>query len=114
MAPRDVVVLIQASSPTRNRERYIWGALTTFDSPKVSACVSVVPWAGHTPWKACKIEDGKLVMPFDYERRQDCPPAYRRDGTVYAVRWEYAVKGDLYGPHPVPLLVDPADSVTLD
>lgn len=110
------VVVLQPSSPSRHRFGYIWAAVRTLAAnPDATSVVSVVPWVGEPPAKACYLsQDGTLTIPDAPSRRQDCPQAYRRDGTVYAVRAEYARQGDLYGPRPVPLLVTPSDSVTLD
>jgi len=113
----DVIVIAQADSQTVRRAHYIRRAvhaLTLY--PEATSVVSVVPWVGEPPQKACYLTlDGYLEVPTDApSRRQDCAPAYRRDGTVYAVRAEYARRGDLYGPRPIPLLVTPADSVTVD
>jgi CMP-N-acetylneuraminic acid synthetase len=48
-------------------------------------------------------------------RRQDARPAYSRDGTVYACwlatleRW-----GNIYGDRCQPLILDEADSLSID
>jgi hypothetical protein len=114
--PHLIVVILQPSSPTRNRADYVRAAVHHLDAhPDHTAVVSVVPWAGEPPSKACTLSpDGTLTIPPSPEPRQAQPRHYRRDGTVYAVRADYARAGDLYGPRPVPLLVHPDDSVTLD
>jgi CMP-N-acetylneuraminic acid synthetase len=110
----DVVVVLQPSSPSSNRSAYCSAALLVlYDDPDATSVVSVVPWTGEPPQKAVFVTQGALEIP-PPARRQDCAPAYRRDGTVYAVRMTYAKAGDLYGPHPVPLLITPRDSVTVD
>ncbi len=111
----DVVVVLQPSSPARQRTLYCLAAVRVLmDDPEATSVVSVVPWDGEPPQKAVtKDADGYLRIPAPV-RRQDCPATYRRDGTVYAVRMTYAKGGDLYGPRPVPLLVTPRDSVTVD
>ena len=110
------VVVLQPSSPSHHRRGYTWTAVQILaQQPNATSVVSVVPWVGEPPAKACYLSpDGTLTIPDAPSRRQDCPQAYRRDGTVYAVRAEYARQGDLYGPRPVPLLVTPSDSVTID
>ena len=113
----DLVVILQPSSPTRHRADYVLAAVHHLETyPDDSSVVSVVPWAGEPPSKACTLaDDGTLQIPRVIpESRQLQPRHYRRDGTVYAVRAAYARAGDLYGPKPVPLLVSPGDSVTLD
>lgn len=110
------VVILQPSSPSARRTDYVRAAVHLLDSrPEASSVVSVVPWSGEPPSKACLLDSqGTLVVPPTPEPRQLQPRHYRRDGTVYAVRRQYAQAGDLYGPRPVPLLVSPDDSVTLD
>jgi len=110
----DGVVVLQPSSPTNRRAVYVHMALWALSRVDCSAVVSVVPWEGEPPSKACRLsDDGALIIPPTPEARQLQQPHYRRDGTVYAVRTEYAKVGALYGPRPIPLLVDPKDSVTI-
>lgn len=112
----DLVVVLQPSSPTRHRDTYIWAAVNHLAShPQHSAVIGLVPWTGDAPSKAIYLTaEGFLQKPATPEARQAHPRAYRRDGTVYAVRTVYAQAGDLYGPTPVPLLVHPADTATWD
>jgi CMP-N-acetylneuraminic acid synthetase len=111
----DVVLVLQPSSPTLNRAEYCRAALDLLaHDPDATSVVSVVPWCGEPPQKAVYVQNGVLKIPARFSRRQDCAPAYRRDGTLYAVRATYAKAGDLYGPHPVPLLITPRDSMTVD
>jgi hypothetical protein len=113
----DLVIILQPSSPTRHRADYVRSAVDHLETYQAdSSVVSIVPWIGEPPSKACTLaEDGTLQIPrVSPEPRQLQPRHYRRDGTVYAVRAMYARAGDLYGPRPVPLLVAPGDSVTLD
>jgi CMP-N-acetylneuraminic acid synthetase len=118
VADRDgPVIVLQPSSPTRNRASYALAAVEHLRAySQASAVVSVVPWTGEPPSKACTLAaDGTLLVPrVSPEPRQLQPRHYRRDGTVYVVRAEYARQGDLYGPRPVPLLIDPRDSLTID
>jgi CMP-N,N'-diacetyllegionaminic acid synthase len=48
-------------------------------------------------------------------RRQDMPPAYIRDGTVYAF-WRRTVTryGNIYGPESTPLIIPPEETCELD
>lgn len=112
----DAIVVLQPSSPTKNRATYVRAAVGLLErEPAITAVTSVVPWEGTPPSKACTLNpEGYLQIPQVPEQRQLQPHHYRRDGTVYAVRRAYAQAGDLYGPRPVPLLIDPKDSVTLD
>ena len=72
-----------------------------------------------SPDYVMRIEDGAL-RPFlpdggRVTRRQDARPAYSRDGTVYAF-WRATLErfGNIYGEHCRPLLVDAADSLSID
>ena len=115
MRPHDPVIVLQPSSPTRNRSSYVLAAVEHLEQhPEHSSVTGVVRWDGTPPTKACHLTpEGLLVVPA-VEARQAHPPAYRRDGTVYCARMRYAATGDLYGPHPIPLLIDPTESATLD
>ena len=110
----DAVLVLQPSSPTLCRADYCRAAIARLAADhEATSVVSVVPWGGEPPQKAVYVRGGVLMIP-QIARRQDCAPAYRRDGTVYLTRLSYAKAGDLYGPRPVPLLVTPRDSVTVD
>ena len=48
-------------------------------------------------------------------RRQDLPPAYHREGSVYVTRTPTVLQdGSLYGERSVGLPVDPSGSVNID
>jgi N-acylneuraminate cytidylyltransferase len=56
------------------------------------------------------LPDGRL-----YTRRQDVPPAYRRDGTIYLTRRSVVLEQrNLYGNSCVPLIIDAQESLTVD
>lgn len=115
LSDEDVVVVLQPSSPTEKRAAYVRAAVDHLAThPDHTSVTGVVRWEGTPPTKACHLtDDGFLQVP-PVEARQAHRPAFRRDGTIYCVRAEYARAGDLYGPRPVPLLIDPRDSQTLD
>jgi len=65
------------------------------------------------------IDEG-VLRPFLAEgaritRRQDARPAYSRDGTVYCC-WRATLErfGNIYGERCQPLIVDAADSLSID
>jgi CMP-N-acetylneuraminic acid synthetase len=66
-----------------------------------------------------RIEDG-LLKPFLPEgaritRRQDVRPAFSREGTVYAFRRSTLERyGSIYGEDCRPLVIDPAESLSID
>ena len=64
--------------------------------------------------------DNGVLQPFLPEgervtRRQDARPAYAREGTVYAC-WRRTLEtfGNIYGRDCRPLLIDPAESLSID
>lgn len=112
----DVVVLLQPSSPTSNRADHVRAALRLLAGSEATAVVSVSPIPAHmSPDYAVHLVDGRWVAPATRAtRRQDCRPAYYRDGTVYAIRRWVIEEGDLYGSMPAPLIIPAAQSCTID
>jgi N-acylneuraminate cytidylyltransferase len=115
----DVVVLLQPTSPLR-RSSHVREAVTTLQQTKADSVVTVVELPRHlSPDYLMRIEDG-LLRPFLTEgasvtRRQDARPAYSRDGTVYAC-WRTTIEkwGNIYGERCQPLILDAADSLSID
>ena len=112
----DVVVLLQPTQPVRE----VWHveeALGLLEETGADSVVSVVQIPQHySPDYAMRLQNDRLI-PFDgigATRRQDCKPAYSRDGTVYAIKRETIEAGSLYGGNCVPLVVPHAESVNLD
>jgi CMP-N-acetylneuraminic acid synthetase len=115
----DVIVLLQPTSPLR-RPEHIREAVSMLCSSDADSVVSVVELPRHlSPDYVMRIEDGAL-RPFLPEgahvmRRQDARPAYSRDGTVYAFRRSTVERfGDIYGDRCRPLIIDAADSLSID
>ena len=72
-----------------------------------------------SPDYVMRIEDGRLqtFLPEGARvaRRQDARTAYVRDGTVYAFFTETLRRsGSIYGTDCRPLLIDPAESLSID
>jgi CMP-N,N'-diacetyllegionaminic acid synthase len=115
----DVIVLLQPTSPLR-RPSHVRDAVTLLQESKADSVVSVVELPRHlSPDYVMRIENGAL-RPFLAEgarvtRRQDARPAYSRDGTVYAC-WRATLErwGDIYGERCQPLILDGADSLSID
>lgn len=115
----DVVVLLQPTSPLR-RPEHIRDAVERLRSSDADSVVTVVEVPRHlSPDYVMRIEAG-LLKPFLPEgervtRRQDARPAYSRDGTVYAF-WRSTLErfGNIYGERCEPLIVEPADSLSID
>lgn len=115
----DVIVLLQPTSPLR-RPHHIRDAVELLRRTGADSVVSVVELPRHlSPDYVMRI-DGDVLRPFVPEgervtRRQDARPAYSRDGTVYAFRRTTLERfGDIYGDDCRPLVVDAAESLSID
>jgi CMP-N,N'-diacetyllegionaminic acid synthase len=115
----DLIVLLQPTSPLR-RPEYIRHAVTTLRETGADSVVSVIEIPRHlSPDYVMKIENG-VLRPFLAEgarvaRRQDARAAYSREGTVYAFRRSTLERfGNIYGDDCRPLVVDAADSLSID
>ena len=115
----DIVVLLQPTSPLRTPS-HIRDAVTLLRESGADSVVGVVELPRHlSPDYVMRLDAGAL-RPFLAEgaritRRQDARPAYARDGTVYAF-WRTTLDrfGDIYGADCRPLMVDAADSLSID
>jgi CMP-N,N'-diacetyllegionaminic acid synthase len=115
----DLVVLLQPTSPLR-RAHHIRAAVTMLRETAADSVVSVVEVPRHlSPDYVMRIDDG-VLRPFLPEglrivRRQDARPAYSRDGTVYAFRRATIERfGNIYGEVCQPLILDAAESLSID
>jgi len=115
----DVIVLLQPTSPLR-RPEHIRNAVALLQRTGADSVVTVVEIPRHlSPDYVMRIE-GDVLRPFLPEgarlaRRQDARPAYSRDGTVYAFRRETLKRfGNIYGDTCRPLVLDAADSLSID
>lgn len=121
--PDDVVVLLQPTQPLR-RPEHVQAAIQMLRETGADSVVSVTPLPlSHHPSLVCQITHDRGLQPFrnTWEfvptRRQDCWPAYRRDGTVYAMYRRTVVERrshDFYGWHCVPLIIPPEETCELD
>ena len=115
----DVIVLLQPTSPLR-RPSHVRDAVKLLYESKADSVVTVIEVPRHlSPDYVMRIDDG-VLRPFLDEgarvtRRQDARPAYSREGTVYAC-WRATVErfGNIYGERCQPLMVDAADSLSID
>jgi CMP-N-acetylneuraminic acid synthetase len=95
-------------------------AVKMLHDSKADSVVTVIELPRHlSPDYVMRIDDG-VLRPFLDEgarvtRRQDARPAYSREGTVYAC-WRATVErfGNIYGERCQPLMVDAADSLSID
>lgn len=131
--PDQIIVLLQPTQPFRTPE-HIRQAITLLQESGADSVVSVVELPKtHHPNAVLEIEDDDLQPrnwlytgtcdPLEYwhyyahvnARRQDAPPVYIRDGTVYAF-WRGTVddKRSIYGQRVKPLIIAPDDTCELD
>ena len=115
----DIVVLLQPTSPLR-RASHIREAVQLLRTSGADSVVTVVRVPAHmSPDYVMRIEGDRLT-PFLPEgarvtRRQDARAAYSRDGTVYAFRRQTLAAFDsIYGEDCRPLVIDAADSLSID
>ncbi|MGH9902313.1 MAG: cytidylyltransferase domain-containing protein, partial [Pyrinomonadaceae bacterium] len=99
----------------------------------IDACVELLESAGadsvvtmlpvpaeHNPhWVYFRDETGALHLSTGEEspvsRRQDLPPAFHREGSVYVTRTNVVVEGNsLYGRRMAGYMIDPARSANID
>jgi CMP-N,N'-diacetyllegionaminic acid synthase len=115
----DVIVLLQPTSPLR-RPSHIRDVVKLLRETEADSVVTVVEVPRHlSPDYVMRIEEGTL-RPFLAEgsqitRRQDARPAYSRDGTAYAC-WRATLErfGSIYGERCQPLILDAAESLSID
>ena len=115
----ELIVLLQPTSPLR-RAAHVRDAVDRLRSSKADSVVTVVELPRHlSPDYVMRIENG-VLKPFLAEgervaRRQDARPAYAREGTAYAF-WRATLErfGNIYGERCEPLVIDAADSLSID
>lgn len=97
----DAVCLLQPTSPFR-RAADVDGCIALLEERGLDAVVSVLPVPPeHNPhW--VYFEDGGLLRLATGEeqpipRRQELPPAFHRDGSIYVTRRDILMAGSLYG-----------------
>ncbi len=135
--PDDIIVLLQPTQPFR-KPAHITEAIRLLRETQADSVVSVVELPKtHSPEFQCVIDSGAIISRwrgmlkpypvyegydetrFRMEEQPKCRQAvdatYIRDGTVYAFRRRTVLKsGNIYGEQVKPLIIDPADSCSLD
>jgi CMP-N,N'-diacetyllegionaminic acid synthase len=114
----DALLLLQPTSPLRSPEhiRRAVGMLGENDS----VCTVLEVPKGWCPHYLMKIsEEGYLdyFLPGGgkFTRRQDVPPAYKREGTIFLTKASVILEDrDFYGRRCVPMLLDASESLNID
>lgn len=116
----DSVCLLQPTNPLRRAE-HIDACIELLESSGADAVVTVLPVpAEHNPhWVYFRNPEGILKLstgePVPIGRRQDLPPAFHREGSVYVTRRRVLIEqNSLYGERLVGFPMDPAESVNID
>lgn len=115
----DAVCLLQPTSPFRP-DGLIDRCVGVLEDSGADAVVTMasVP-AEHNPhWVYVRSSDGSLQLSTgEHEpvtRRQDLPPAFHRDGSVYVLRTPGIRAGRPYGDRLEAVVVDPTRTVNID
>jgi CMP-N-acetylneuraminic acid synthetase len=116
----DAVCLLQPTSPLRVPAT-IDGCVTMLFNSEADAVMTVlpVPHQYNPHWVYFQSDDGSLRIATGesqpISRRQELPPAYHREGSVYVVRRAVLVgEHSLYGKRVLGYPVDPKQSVNID
>ena len=116
----DAVCLLQPTNPLR-RSEHIDACVAMLVESGADSVISVLPVpAEYNPhWVYLRNSDGMLRLSTGESapipRRQELPPAFHREGSVYVTRRDTLMKeNSLYGQRVAGYLVDPATCVNID
>ena len=116
----DAICLLQPTCPLR-RAGDIDAAIELLEKSGADSVVTVLPTpAEYNPhWVYFRGDDGSLRLSTGEKtpipRRQDLPPAYHRDGSVYVTRRDVLMEShSLYGESTAGLIMNPAWHVNID
>lgn len=114
----DAILLLQPTSPLRTPD-HIRRAIQLLPGNDSVCSVIRIP-ATHSPHYVMRLTESGHIDYFLPEgkfikRRQDVPPAYTREGTIFLTRREvFEQARDFYGERCAPLLIDPRESLSID
>ena len=116
----DAVCLLQPTSPLREAAT-IDACIEELESSDADSIFTIleIPQEHHPFWSYLRTADGGVRLTCGATaptaRRQELPPAYHREGSVYVTRREALMdKNSLYGERTLGRLVDAATSVNID
>jgi len=116
----DAVCVLQPTNPLRRADD-IDACIDLLERDGADAVVTILPVpAEYNPhWVYFQASDGRLSLSTGAEtpvpRRQELPPAFHREGSVYVTRRNTVMQDhSLYGRRLVGHLVDPARSINID
>lgn len=114
------VCLLQPTSPLRSAEHIDACVRMLFDRHADAVMtVLAVPHQYNPHWSYFRGDDGTLRLSTGetepITRRQELPPAFHREGSVYVVRRDVLMeKNSIYGERLLGYPLDPAQSVNID
>ena len=113
----DALLLLQPTSPLRTPEHLVRATELLLGGDSVCSVVALPKT--DCPHAVMRIDGGYMTffMPDGarYHRRQDIPPAWRREGTVYLTRTTVIrEQRTFYGPRCVPMILHAAESLSID
>jgi CMP-N,N'-diacetyllegionaminic acid synthase len=116
----DFICLLQPTNPLRKAED-IDACLTMLAEGDMDSVVSVlpVPHDYNPHWVYLLDQEGLLRLSTGestpYPRRQELPPAFHREGSVYVTRRDVLMKDNsLYGKRTIGYVMDPNRHVNID
>ena len=116
----DAVCILQPTAPFR-RPEFIDGCIQALEDSEADSVVTVLPVPdAHNPhWVYFKGSDGCLRLstgePAPIPRRQDLPPAFHREGSVYVTRRNVVMdQNSIFGARLIGFPVDPRDSIDIN
>jgi CMP-N-acetylneuraminic acid synthetase len=116
----DAVCLLQPTNPLRRAED-IDACIELLERTDADSVVTVLPVPDeYNPhWVYFQTPEGALYLSTGAAspigRRQDLPPAFHREGSVYVTRRNVVIDGDsLYGKRMVGYKLDPGGTVNID
>lgn len=118
--PMDAVCLLQPTNPLR-RASDIDAAIELFEASGADAVIAMrpVPHEYNPHWVYFQAADQSVHLSTGeatpIPRRQDLPPAFHREGSLYVTRARLVLdEGTLYGRRTIPYIVDAERSVNID
>ena len=110
-----VIALLQPTSPFRSAADI--DATVALHRETGAPVCSVYPCEDNHPARMYRIEDGRLasLLPeLAAVRRQDLPPVYHRNGSLYVLGPREVESGRIIGDAMVPYVMPPSSSVNID
>lgn len=116
----DFICLLQPTNPLR-KSAHIDACTQLIQETKATSVVSVLklPAKYNPHWVYFRDQHGYLTLSTGevtpIPRRQELPPAYYREGSVYVCRRDTLINGDtLYGSRVIGYVMDETESINID